>query len=108
MEEHRTDTEALNVCLTSWGKADGLLPGIQESREVVLGEVPGSRTRSKGTSAFALLPSPVPDERKCPPSWSLSSVSASSETIVPVCMPYITPLYGVTLNMDEEQRIKEL
>jgi len=58
---------------------------------VVLGQVPGSRTRSKGTSAFALLLSPVPDERKCSPSWSLSSVSASSETVVPGCMPYIMP-----------------
>ena len=72
---------------------------------MVLGEMPGSRTRSKGTSAFALLLSPEPGERKCPPSWSLSSVSASSETVVPAIT---TAMYGVTLNMDEKQRIKEL
>ena len=66
---------------------------------MVLGEVPRSRTRSKGTSAFALLLSPVPDERKCPPSWPLSSVSASSETAGPVCS------YS---ERDGEQRIKEL
>ena len=72
---------------------------------MVLGEVPGPRTRSEGTSAFALLLSPEPGGRKCPPSWSLSSVSASSETVVPATT---TAMYGVTLNMDEKQRIKEL
>ena len=51
----------------------------------------------QGDLSFCL--SPVPDQRKCPPSWPLSSVSASSETAGPVCS------YS---ERDGEQRIKEL
>ena len=72
----------------------------------MLGEVPSSRNHSQGTPASALLLSPMPGERKCPLSCSLSWMSASSETLSD--NKDHCHLWSLLCTRMKKQRLKEL